>query len=109
VLDVSGTPLVVLHDDGAPPHTTENSDRKAYTALTMRGPSADFGKRVASNAASVGALQLNRLTTLEGGLPIRAGSDVIGAVGVSGAPSGADDLACVNAGLAKIAEGLAAK
>jgi uncharacterized protein GlcG (DUF336 family) len=107
VLDAAGTPLVVLHDDGAPPHTTENSDRKAYTALTMRGPSADFGKRVASNPGSAGALSLARITTLEGGLPVRAGNDVIGAVGISGAPTGADDVACVNAGLAKVAANLA--
>src|SRR5690349_20935108 len=58
VLDVSGMQLVTLHDEGAPPHTLENSDRKAYTALTTRGPSADFGKRIASNPTSAGVLQL---------------------------------------------------
>jgi uncharacterized protein GlcG (DUF336 family) len=108
VLDVSGIALVVMHDNGASPHTLENSDRKAYTALAMRGPSADFGKRVAANPTSAGALQLSRITSLEGGLPIRSGNEVIGAVGVSGAPSGMDDIACANAGLAKIAAELAA-
>jgi uncharacterized protein GlcG (DUF336 family) len=109
VLDVSGMQLVTLHDDGAPPHTLENSDRKAYTALTTRGPSADFGKRIASNPTSAGVLQLARISSLEGGLPVKAGSDVIGAVGVSGAPTGTDDIACVNAGLAKIADQLNAR
>jgi uncharacterized protein GlcG (DUF336 family) len=107
VLDVSGATLVVLRDDGAAPHTVANSDRKAYTALTTRGPSLDFGKRITGNPLAVGMLQLDRITTLEGGLPIRAGTDVIGAIGISGAPSSADDAACANAGIAKIAAELA--
>jgi uncharacterized protein GlcG (DUF336 family) len=36
-----------------------------------------------------------------GGVPIKAGNDVIGAIGVSGAPSGDKDEACANAGIAR--------
>jgi uncharacterized protein GlcG (DUF336 family) len=39
-----------------------------------------------------------------GGVPIKAGSEVIGAIGVSGAPGGEKDEACANAGIAKIAD-----
>src|SRR5258705_11736767 len=49
VLDRSGRTKVVVHDDGASPHTIENSLRKAYTALTYREPSGAFGKRITAN------------------------------------------------------------
>jgi uncharacterized protein GlcG (DUF336 family) len=38
-----------------------------------------------------------------GGVPIKVGNEVIGAVGVSGAPGGEKDEACANAGIAKVA------
>jgi uncharacterized protein GlcG (DUF336 family) len=45
-------------------------------------------------------------TGTAGGVPIKAGNVVIGAVGVSGAPGGDKDEACANAGIAKIAADL---
>ena len=106
VLDSAGGTKVVLHDDGARPHTIENSMRKAYTALTFRTPSGEYGKRVTSNPTQVGALHLDRITTLEGALPISAGSDVVGSIGVSGAPGGDKDAVCAQAGIDKISKGL---
>jgi uncharacterized protein GlcG (DUF336 family) len=41
-----------------------------------------------------------------GGVPIKVGNEVIGAVGVSGAPGGEKDEACANAGIAKVAASL---
>ncbi len=109
VLNRAGRTAVVFHDDGAPLHTIENSLRKAYTALTFGVPSGDFGKRVASSPTSIGAMNLDRITSLEGGLPILAGKEVVGSIGVSGAPTGPQDIACVQAGLARIAKGLTAQ
>jgi uncharacterized protein GlcG (DUF336 family) len=43
---------------------------------------------------------------LAGGLPIKAGTETIGAIGVSGAPGGDKDEACATAGLAKVADKL---
>ena len=43
---------------------------------------------------------------LGGGVPIKAGNEVIGAVGVSGAPGGEKDEACANAGIQKLADKL---
>jgi uncharacterized protein GlcG (DUF336 family) len=40
------------------------------------------------------------------GVPIKVGSEVIGAVGVSGAPGGEKDEACATAGLRKAANQL---
>jgi uncharacterized protein GlcG (DUF336 family) len=106
VLDRLGRTKIVLHDDNANPHTVENSYRKAYTSLTSRIPSGEYGKRNVANPQSVGALSLANITTLEGALPIKAGNDVVGSIGVSGAPGGDKDAACAQVGLDKIAKGL---
>ncbi len=109
VQDRLGRTKVVLHDDGANPHTIENSLRKAYTSLTSRVPSGDYGKRVTANPTSAGLLQLDKITTLEGALPIFSGPDLVGAIGISGAPGGDKDAACGQAGIDRIAKGLAEK
>jgi uncharacterized protein GlcG (DUF336 family) len=106
VLDRSGQTKVVLHDDGANPHTIENSLRKAYTSLTFRVPSGEYGKRVTANPTLAGALHLDKITTLEGALPIRAGNQLVGAIGVSGAPGGDKDAVCAQSGIDRIAKGL---
>jgi len=106
VLNRAGRTAVVLHDDGANPHTIENSLRKAYTSLTFRVPSGEFGKRVASTPPPHSQLVLDKVTSGEGALPIMSNKDVIGAIGISGAPGGHRDAACAQVGIDKIAAGL---
>jgi uncharacterized protein GlcG (DUF336 family) len=106
VLGRNGRTLVVLHDDGANPHTIENSFRKAYTSLTFRRPSGEFGKQMASVPPPHGAMVLQNITSAEGALPIMAGKDLVGSMGISGAPGGHLDAACVQAGIDKIKGGL---
>src|ERR1700751_2055362 len=79
VVDRAGLPIVMLHGDGAGLHTSEGSDRKAYTARTFRVPSAHFAKRMLDDPASVGSRQYSRVLALGGGLPIKVGDDVVGA------------------------------
>ena len=107
VVDRSGRGKVMLHDDATSPHTIENSLRKAYTSVTFRSPSGDFGKRMASTPPPHAALLLDKVTSGEGALPIRAGNEIIGAIGVSGAPGGDKDAVCAQAGIDRIAKGLA--
>lgn len=84
VLDQAARTKVVLRDDGASPHSLQHSLNKAYTALTYREPSGNYGKRAASNfPASAGPLNLDKIATSAGGLPIRAGNDVVASIGVS--------------------------
>jgi uncharacterized protein GlcG (DUF336 family) len=101
VVDRAGLPIVMLRGDGAGLHTPEGSDRKAYTARTFRQTSAAFAKRMLDDPASVGSRQYTRVLALGGGLPIKVGDDVVGAVGVSGSP-GKDDV-CSQAGIDKVA------
>ena len=105
VLNRHARTAVVLSDDGVNPHTVENSMRKAYTAFTTRNSTAEMGKRTQPGLA--GFMQLERITSIEGGLPIfAANKELVGAIGVSGAPGGEKDAACAQQGLDRIARSL---
>lgn len=101
VVDRAGLPIVMLRGDGAGLHTPEGAERKACTARTFSQPSADFVKRLTER---LGSRQYTRVLALAGGLPIKAGSEVVGAVGVSGSP-GKDDVGS-QAGIDKVADQL---
>ena len=81
VLGRNGEVLVAVRGDGAPPHTMENSQRKAYTSRTFRIPSGEFVQRVKDNPTT-GAVHLTGIITAQGASRIKAGDDVTGAVGV---------------------------
>src|SRR5262249_57877677 len=101
VVDRAGLPIVMLRGDGAGLHTPEGSERKAYTARTFSAPSADFVKRMTERPETVGSRQYTRVLALSGGLPIKAGNEVVGAVGVSGSPG--QDHVCSTPALAQVA------
>jgi len=102
VIGREGQVLVAIRGDGASPHTFENSERKAYTARTFKISSGEFAQRVKDNPATP-QVNLSRVIAAQGALPIKFGDDVIGAVGVSGAPGGEKDEACSKAGIDKVA------
>jgi uncharacterized protein GlcG (DUF336 family) len=105
VLGRNGETIVSLRGDNANPHTYENSMRKAYTSRTFRIPSGEFEERVKANPTT-GQIVLANVVASRGALPIKVGDDVIGAVGVSGAPGGDKDEACAKAGIDKAADQL---
>jgi uncharacterized protein GlcG (DUF336 family) len=100
VVDREGLPIVLLRGDGAGLATPEGADRKAFTARAFSAPSAAFVKRTSDPALS-GSRSYTRTLALAGGLPIKAGDDVVGAIGVSGTPGKDDD--CAQAGIDKAA------
>jgi uncharacterized protein GlcG (DUF336 family) len=103
VLDSGGNVKIMIRDDGAGLGTLDLSKRKAYAALIFRRTSADTIKAF---GAMTPPPVVEGTVMLAGGVPIKVGSDTIGAIGVSGAPGGDKDEACANAGIAKIAEKL---
>lgn len=105
VLGREGQILVQLRGDGSSPHTIENSQRKAYTSRTFRISSGEFANRMKDNPTS-GLAHLNGVIAAQGALPIKAGDEVIGAVGVSGSPGGDKDEVCAKAGIDKVADQL---
>jgi uncharacterized protein GlcG (DUF336 family) len=106
VVNKGGRVKAVVSDDNAGPHTNENSFRKAYTAITFKANSGEFGKRQAANPPPHAALHLANVTTAEGALLIRSGNEIVGAIGVSGAPGGDKDAVCAQAGIDRISKGL---
>jgi uncharacterized protein GlcG (DUF336 family) len=104
VVDREGLPIVIMRDDGAGLSTPEGSDRKAYTARAFSQPSADFVKRLQDRPDTIGSRHYTRILALAGGLPIKVGDEIVGAVGVSGTPGKDDD--CSQAGIDKVADQL---
>ena len=97
--------IVKLRGDASPPHSAENSYRRAYTALTYRQPTLNVEKRVRADPGDQ-LVHLREVMGAQGGLPIVVGGDTIGAVAVSGSPGGDKDEACAKAGLDKVADQL---
>jgi uncharacterized protein GlcG (DUF336 family) len=104
VVDREGLSLVMMRDDGAGLNTPEGSDRKAYTARAFSQPSAAFVKRLQDRPDTIGSRHYSRVLALAGGLPIKVGDEIVGAVGVSGTPGKDDD--CSQAGIDKVADQL---
>ena len=106
VLDHDGLVKIAFRDDGAGPHTIVTSRRKAFTSVTFRQPSAQWAHRVLTEPAVAGLKDTAGTIALGGGVPIKAGNEVVGAIGVSGSPGGDKDEACANAGIATVADKL---
>ena len=105
VVDRDGETIVAIRGDNAPPHALENARRKAYTANSFRVSTAVYAKRWEDNNPVVRQqVTLPNVIAIGGGLPIKAGDEVIGGVGASGSP-GVDEP-CVQAGLDKVADQL---
>lgn len=101
IVDKSGNVAAQLRGDGTPPHTLEFSRLKAFTARTRNQTSLQTMKQM-EDPANAYMRQIPGVVGVGGGVPIRAGTEVIGGVGVSGAPGGEKDEVCANAGLAKV-------
>ena len=104
VVDRGGDTLVSLRGDGSGPHTVENARRKAYTANTFKMTTEDFIQGNEDAAGAARADHVPHVIAINGGVPIKAGNDVIGGVGLSGSPG--KDEECVNAGLEKAKQAL---
>jgi len=105
VVDRGGNLLAFVRDPMAGPHTAESSRRKAFTSATFGMTSAAF-TALTANPVAAGLKDLTGVFALAGGVPIKIGNDVLGGVGVGGAPGGEKDEACASAGLAKVADQL---
>jgi len=100
VVDRAGILRAQLRGDGAGPHTIDSSRKKAYTAASLRRPTTEFGELLTKNPALQGLRDMNdNILILGGGLPIEIGGEVVGAIGVGGAPGTHLDDACAQAGL----------
>ncbi len=103
VVDRAGVLKVLMRGDGAGPHTTNSSSKKAYTAASLRRPTSELAELVAKTPALQGLRDIDdKVLILGGGLPIEIGGEIVGAIGVGGAPGSHLDDACAQAGLDSI-------
>jgi uncharacterized protein GlcG (DUF336 family) len=105
IVDKGGNVAASIRGDGTNPHTMEFSRLKAYTSRTRGQTSLEFMKLIA-DPANAYLRQIPNVVGVGGGVPIKVGNEIIGGVGVSGAPGGEKDEVCANAGLAKVADAL---
>lgn len=99
VVDRAGVVKAVQRTDNAGPHTVKASEMKAFTALTMKNASGKVMEAAQSNAGAQNLKDIPGLLLLAGGLPVKDGDEVIGAIGIGGAPGGNLDEACAQAAL----------
>jgi uncharacterized protein GlcG (DUF336 family) len=106
VVDRSGTPQVMLRDRYAGAHTPSTAARKAWTATSFRTNTLALAEETQAGKAQSGVRFVDGALMLGGGVLVEAGGSLVGAVGVSGAPSGEQDDTCASAGVAAIEEKL---
>lgn len=104
LVDTDGVVQASLRGDNAGIHTLDSAHDKAYTSVTFKSDTMAMLPR---------AQQLNTLVTrlphmllAGGGVVIKSGNTVVGAIGAAGAPGFQLDDACAKAGLDKIADRL---
>lgn len=113
VVDVAGTPQVVLRGDHATIHTKDTAYKKAYTIVTM-GPifHLDLTSQFVEVLGHYSPLAGSALATtpnvvaLPGGVAIKVHDEIVAGLGVGGAPGAEKDEVCARAGVAKIQERL---
>jgi len=105
VVDHANLLKAFIRDDGANAVTVEVGRYKTnyvmYYGGRPSGPPANQAKGAPNPPTPVPGI-----IYAQGGVPIKVGDQLIGAVSVSGAPGGERDAECANAGIAKVAEKL---
>ena len=102
VVDRAGQLRALHRADNAGPHTLASAQAKAFTSASARNATQAMMEGAQKNPGAANLVHLPGFLLLGGGVPIRAGNDVIGAVGVGGAPGGHLDEQCALAGLDKV-------
>lgn len=104
LVDEAGHLKALYRMDGAMWITTDIAQAMAYTAAAFRAAGADLvGYADRPWFRSLTLMNEGRILPAGGGIPVRVGRELVGAIGVSGG-SDAQDRECSEAGLAAIAQ-----
>ena len=104
VVDRAGGVRAVQRADNAGPHTLGASQGKAYTSASAKNSTLAMMEGAQKNPAAANLVHIPGYLLLGGGVPVKVGNEVIGAVGVGGAPGGHLDEKCALAGIDKVKE-----
>ena len=102
VVDRSGYIKATQRADNARPHAIDIAARKAHTAAMLGYETSRLAENIQKGVTPASILNTPGFTSLLGGFPIKAGNEVIGGIGVSGAPGGHLDAACVEAAMKRV-------
>jgi uncharacterized protein GlcG (DUF336 family) len=107
LVDADGVRQAVLRGDATGSHTLDSAYDKAYTAASFKADTTALTER-ARTAPGFSALfaQIPHLILIGGGIVIKLGDEVVGAIGAAGAPGGDLDDGCARAGAQKIRDRL---
>jgi len=106
VVDIDGAHQAEVRGDGAGIHTLDSANDKAYTAVTFRTDTLPLAERAKEPGGIVILSKLPHVMFFGGGVVIKIGEEVVGAIGASGAPGAKLDEDCARAGVDKIRDRL---
>ena len=106
LVDADGVQQAVLRGDRASASTLNSAFAKAYTAVTFKTDTTAVVERSKTAPLLANLFKLPNLLLLSGGIVMKVGDEVVGAIGAAGAPGGDLDDACARAGLDKIKDQL---
>lgn len=102
VVDRSGHMQALLRDRFAGAHTVDTARRKAWTAVSFRTDTVTMAEETQAGKEASGVRFVGETMMVGGGVMIQAAGELVGGIGVSGAPSGAADDECARAGIETI-------
>jgi uncharacterized protein GlcG (DUF336 family) len=104
LVDIDGVVQATLRGDNTGIHTLDSAHDKAYTSVTFKSDTMAMLDR--AQALNTLVTRLPHMLLAGGGVAIKSGKTVVGAIGASGAPGFQLDDACAKAGADKIADRL---
>ena len=102
VVDRSGYMKALMRAENARPHAIDIAIRKAHTAAMLGYETRILSENIGKGVTPASITNTPGFTSLLGGFPIKIGNEVIGGIGVSGAPGGPLDAACVETAFKKV-------
>lgn len=104
VVDRAGVVRAVQRADNAGPHTLAASQQKAFTSASARNATLAMMESAQKNPGAANLTDIPGFLLLGGGVPVKVGDEVVGAIGVGGAPGGHLDEQCAVAAIEAAAD-----
>ena len=109
IVDDGGNLKAFSRMDGAPILSIQMAQNKAYTALFGVSTQEFFDFIQGDPSLLAGIPTLARVAAWGGGFPIKVNGEVVGAIGLSGAPTVQNDVDCARAALALVPDAVSEK
>jgi uncharacterized protein GlcG (DUF336 family) len=102
IVDDGGNLKAFGRMDGAPILSVQMAQNKAYTALFGVSTQEFFNFIQGDPSLLAGIPTLSRVAAWAGGFPIKVNGEIVGGIGLSGAPTVQNDVDCARAALALV-------